>query len=81
MSLLDLIERMSYFPAKMYGLEAGYVKEGGPADLVIFDPNELWRVEKFLSKSQNSPFLGKMMLGKVKTTICKGKIIYQDKEE
>lgn len=78
MYLLDLMERMSYFPAKMYGLEAGYLEEGGPADVVIFDPNELWRVEGFLSKSQNSPFLGKMMLGKVKTTICKGKIVYQD---
>lgn len=78
MCLLDLMERMSYFPAKMYGLEAGYLEEGGPADVVIFDPNELWRVEGFLSKSQNSPFLGKMILGKVKTTICKGKIVYQD---
>ena len=81
MSYLELIRRMSYFPAKMYGLDAGYLKEGGPADLVLFDPNELWRVEEFASKSQNSPFLGKMMLGKVKITICQGKIVYQDKNK
>ena len=80
MPLLDLIHRMSYFPAKMYHLEAGYLKEQGPADIILFDPNELWRVEKFASKSQNSPFLGKMMLGKVKLTICKGKIVYQEQE-
>ena len=80
MPMIDLIHRMSYFPAKMYQLEAGYLKEGGPADLMIFDPNEMWRVEEFESKSQNSPFIGKMMLGKVKITICKGKVVYQDKE-
>ena len=76
MSLLDLIDRMSYSPAKMYHLEAGYVKEQGPADLIVFDPNELWRIEGFLSKSQNSPFLGKTLLGRVKKTICRGEVIY-----
>ena len=78
MPLIDLIDRMSYAPAKMYHLDAGYVKENGPADFIIFDPNELWKVERFLSKSQNSPFLGKTMLGKIKKTICSGKVIYED---
>lgn len=78
MPLIDLIDRMSYAPAKMYGLDAGYIKQGGPADLIIFDPNEFWRVEGFLSKSQNSPFLGKMVLGKIKKTICAGKVVYND---
>ena len=78
MPLIDLIDRMSYAPAKMYHLDAGYVKENGPADFIIFDPNELWKVERFLSKSQNSPFLGKTMLGKIKKTICNGKVIYED---
>ena len=80
MPLIDLIERMSYAPAKMYNLDAGYVKENGPADFIIFDPNEFWKVEGFLSKSQNSPFLGKTMLGKIKKTICNGKVVYDDKE-
>ena len=78
MPLIDLIDRMSYAPAKMYGLDAGYIKQGGPADLIIFDPNEFWRVEGFLSKSRNSPFLGKMVLGKIKKTICAGKVVYSD---
>jgi len=78
MPLLDLINRMSYGPANMYQLDAGYLEENGPADMIIFDPNELWKVEGFLSKSQNSPFLGKTMLGKVKKTICAGKIVYED---
>lgn len=78
MPLIDLIDRMSYGPAKMYKLDAGYIKENGPADFIIFDPNEFWRVEDFQSKSQNSPFIGKMMLGKIKKTICNGKVIYDD---
>lgn len=78
MPLIDLIDRMSYAPAKMYHLDAGYVKENGPADFIIFDPNEFWKVEGFLSKSKNSPFLGKTMLGKIKKTICNGKVVYED---
>ena len=78
MSLIDLIDRMSYAPAKMYKLDAGYIAEGGPADFIVFDPNEFWRVENFESKSKNSPFIGKMMLGKVKKTICDGKVVYDD---
>ena len=78
MPLIDLIDRMSYGPANMHQLDAGYLEETGPADMIIFDPNELWKVEGFLSKSQNSPFLGKTMLGKVKKTICAGKIVYED---
>lgn len=78
MPMMDLIDRMSYAPAKMYKLDAGYIKENGPADFIIFDPNEFWRVEDFQSKSQNSPFIGKMMLGKIKKTICNGKVIYDD---
>ena len=80
MPLIDLIDRMSYTPARMYKLDAGYIKENGPADFIIFDPNEFWRVEKFESKSRNSPFIGKMMLGKIKKTICSGKIIYDDED-
>ena len=81
MPLMDLLVRMSHAPARLYGLDAGYVKEGGPADLVLFDPNELWKVESFASKSRNSPFLGKTMLGKVKMTICGGRVIYEKQRE
>ena len=78
MPLIDLIDRMSYAPAQMYRLDAGYIAEGGPADFIVFDPNEFWRVEEFQSKSKNSPFIGKMMLGKIKKTVCDGKIVYDD---
>ena len=56
-----------------------FSKVNDDADLIIFDPNEMWRVEEFSSKSKNSPFLGKMMLGKIKKTICAGKVVYDER--
>jgi len=79
LSMTELIERMSYAPAKLYRLDAGYVAEGGPADLVIFDPNKEWVVDTFDSKSANSPFVGEKMPGVINYTICGGKVIYQMK--
>lgn len=78
LTMSQLIERMSLAPAKLYKLDAGYVAEGGPADLVLFDPEEEWTPEKFASRSQNSPFLGKTLKGKVKYTICAGNVVYSE---
>ena len=52
--------------------------EGAPADLVIFDPDEEWVVEHFYSKASNSPFKGWKLTGKVKKTICDGRVVYED---
>lgn len=78
LTMLELIDRMSSAPARLYHLNAGYLSEGGPADLVIFDKDAVWRVEKdgFASKAANSPFIGEEMPGVVTYTICGGKIKY-----
>lgn len=76
LSLLTLIERMSLAPSRLYGLESGYLAEGGPADVVLFDPGERWIPTAFASKSQNSPFLNREMHGRVKLTLCGGRIVY-----
>lgn len=76
LSMMELMEKMSYHPAKLYGLPGGAIEEGGPADLVIFDKEKSWIADSFVSKSSNSPFLGKVMTGQVCYTICNGKIIY-----
>ena len=78
LTLMQLIGRMSLAPARLYGLDAGCVREGGPADLVLFDPKEEWTVERFHSRSSNSPFLGRRMKGKIRYTICRGKIIWEN---
>ncbi len=78
MSLMELLSKMTINPAKLYGLDAGRIYEGGPADLVIFDPDEEWVVpDRFASKSANTPFIGMKLKGRVHMTICGGKIIYK----
>lgn len=77
LTMRELMYRMSYAPAKLYHLDAGYLAAGGPADLVVFDPDKVWTVEKFVSKTANSPFAGERMPGTIAYTICKGKIIYR----
>lgn len=77
LSMSELVRKMSYAPAKLYHLDAGYVAEGGPADLVVFDPNKEWVVDTFVSKADNSPFVGETMPGVISYTICGGKIVYR----
>lgn len=77
LTLKELISRMTIDPAKVYGLDCGYIKEGGPADLVIFAPDEEWDFVQSASKSSNTPFLGQRLPGKIYATICNGKIIYR----
>ncbi|WP_282923659.1 dihydroorotase [Mediterraneibacter massiliensis] len=74
------LKKMTLNPAELYGLDSGYIAEGAPADLVIFDEFEKWKVEKFHSRSNNSPFIGEELYGKVKYTICSGRVVYEDKE-
>lgn len=78
LSMSELIRKMSYTPAKLYHLDAGYLAEGGPADLVVFDPNRQWVVDAFASKSVNTPFIGETMTGMVTYTICGGEIVYRN---
>lgn len=79
LSMLKLIEKMSYAPAKLYHLDAGYLAEGGPADLVVFDPDKEWLADTFVSKAANSPFIKERMPGVVSYTICGGKVVYQNR--
>lgn len=73
----ELICRMSTAPCELYGLCGGRIEEGAPADLVLFHPQETWRVAEFASKSANSPFIGEELPGVIYYTICDGKIVYR----
>ena len=79
MSMSVLMEKMSYNPAMLYHLDAGYIEEEGPADLCVFNPNATWTTEEFVSRSQNSPFTGQVLKGVVEYTISDGKIIYKNR--
>ncbi|MBR5422163.1 MAG: dihydroorotase [Lachnospiraceae bacterium] len=74
----QLVERMSLSPARLYGLDAGVLACGKPADMVIWDPAEEWIAGDYASRSSNTPFTGRKMKGKVRYTICKGETVYAD---
>lgn len=78
MSMMEVLDKLTAKPAAMYNIDRGDLRVDGPADIVIFNPDEKWIVKGFQSKSQNSPFLGEELTGKVKYTICKGKVVYKD---
>ena len=79
-SYLDLVKLTSYNPAQILKIEKGILEEGKIADITIFNPNEeyIYTIDKIVSKSKNSPFIGKKLKGKVKYTIVNGKIVYKD---
>ena len=77
---LDLVRLTSYTPAKLLNLKTkGQLREGYDADITIFDPNMEYVYEKqsIVSKSKNTPFIGKKLKGKVMYTIVGGRIVYE----
>ena len=78
LTMIQLLEKMTVNPAKLYHLPYGTIQEGADADFVIFDPDETWIPKEYASKSSNSPFTGKELTGKVKYTICGGNVVYSD---
>ncbi len=80
LTLPQLVEKMSAAPARIVGLKSkGWIKEGFDADITIIDPNKEWVFEKdeIVSKSKNSPFIGRKMKGRVDLTIYSGRVVYE----
>ena len=77
LTLMELLEKMTCNPAMLYRLPGGVIQVNAPADFVVFDPDEIWTVTDFASKSSNSPFTGSELYGKIHYTICGGKIVYR----
>ena len=75
--MMQLLEKMTVNPARLYKFDCGTLEEGKAADIVIFAPDEVRTVESFESKAENSAFLGAQLYGKVKYTICDGKVVYR----
>jgi dihydroorotase len=72
---IDLMTRQA---ARILSLPAGTLQTDAPADICLFDPEETWRYDarSGQSKSINSPWSGRELTGRVKTTIVGGRIVY-----
>ena len=76
---MQMAEKMSYNPAKIIGIDKGDIRPGKVADIVIFDPEKTYTIDKnkFASKGRNTPFHGRKVTGKVMATIVGGKVVYE----
>jgi dihydroorotase len=79
LSPLDAVARLSTRPARVFGLRAGTLEVGAPADLVLIDPEAVWKVDAqtLRSKSRNSAFLGAEMRGRAVRTWVEGRCVYE----
>jgi dihydroorotase len=77
--MLELLDRLTRRPAELLGLDAGRLRKGAPADLVLFDPEAPGRVreEDLHSLSKNTPFEGRLIQGRVLRTLVDGRTIYE----
>jgi dihydroorotase len=79
LTLPTLLARMSSGPARAYGLEPPRIEQGARANLVLLDPDAVWRVGDggFRSRSRNSWLLGETLRGKVRLTVADGRIAHE----
>ena len=80
--LLRLIEALTVGPAKVVGLPPPSMDEGARADLVLVDAEARWRIERasIKSKSVNTPFLGRDVVGAIDATVVAGRIVHRRDE-
>jgi dihydroorotase len=73
---------MSTKPARLFGLPGGSLAPGAPADLVLFDPDTPFRLDRFTlrSKSKNTPFDGALLQGRVLGTWVGGARVFDAAE-
>ena len=75
--LIDLIDRMSAVPRRIFNLPKVSLTPGCAADLVLFDPEREWLVDatKFRSKARNCPWNGRTLRGMVLMTLLGGRVV------
>ncbi|MCB4790314.1 MAG: dihydroorotase [Elusimicrobia bacterium] len=84
MTLSEAVSKMTINPARIFNLkDRGSLKKGNIADITIIDikKNYVIRKEDFVSKSKNSPFVGRTLAGFVEKTIVGGEVVWPIKEE
>ena len=76
---MQLVEKMSYNPAKVLGIDKGQLAPGKVADIVIADFEESYSIDAqtFVSKGKNTPFHGKQVKGRIYKTLVDGQVVYE----
>ena len=76
--LARAVERLTLGPARCFGLDAGTLLPGAPADVTVIDPERVWTVDpqRFFSRSRNSPFSGWTLRGRVLRTYVAGRLVH-----
>lgn len=79
LSLISALARITSDPAGILGIAAGSLHVGSPADVCVFDANEIWRVtpQALRSQGKNTPFLGRDVNGRVRMTMVGGRIVFE----
>ena len=77
---MQMVEKMSYNPAKIIGIDRGTLMPGAVADVTIMDPEWEFVIDRneFVSMGHNTPFDGRTVKGRVVTTIVNGEIVYRE---
>jgi len=75
---LEWARRLSTNPARIAARPGGSLAVGAPADVAVIDPERRWRYDpaKGFSKSRNSPFAGREMIGRAIATLVDGRLVY-----
>ncbi len=81
-TLEQVINWLAVKPAEIFGLNAGTLTVGAPADVAIFDTTKTCTIDKedFLSKGENTPFIGWKVKGETQMTFVNGKLVWQKGE-
>ena len=79
LSLLKLMEAMSTRPAAILGVGGGTLRPGSPADVILFDPDVPWVLDRadLKSRCNNTPFDEARLTGRVLRTIVGGRTVYE----
>ena len=77
-----LVEKLTVGPAQVLGIDRGTLSVGSSADVTIIDPDVEWTIDrnKFHSKSNNTPFGGKQVRGRVESVLIDGRVLYASGE-
>ncbi|MDV5003537.1 dihydroorotase [Enterococcus faecium] len=81
-TLEQVINWLAAKPAEIFGLNAGTLTVGAPADVAVFDITQTCTIDKedFLSKGENTPFIGWKVKGETQMTFVNGKLVWQKGE-